>query len=125
MEIWQILKGKYLKTLSRQVVNITCHVADKIVYSKFNKWESVWWLDVKAEMFVEIFAQRASTDLQMLNPDVYMNFKFWGCYKFRKGQTVETCADLKSEQDHWRQLFANLYVSVKNVFTYACQLSLL
>ena len=76
MEIWQILKGKYLKTLSRQVVNITCHVADKIVYSKFDKWESVLWLDVKAEMFVEIFAQRASTDLQMLNPDVYMNFKF-------------------------------------------------
>ena len=76
MGIWQIVKGKYLKTLSRQVVNITCHVADKIVYSKFNKWESVWRLNVKTEVFVEIFAQRASTDLQMLNPDVYMNFKF-------------------------------------------------
>ena len=47
------MKGKYLKALSRQVVNITCHVADKIVYSKFNKWESVLRLDVKTEMFID------------------------------------------------------------------------
>ena len=49
MLVWQILKGKFLKSLARQVANITCPAEGKLFTLNLTNGSLNLQLDVKAE----------------------------------------------------------------------------